>query len=63
MEIINSTITQLKSLCAKAVAGEWGIPLLRLDIGKIMNKWVGGSEANMRSALAVVEALQPVVLW
>jgi len=61
--IKNPTITRLKSLCSKAVAGTWGVPLLRMDIGRVMNKWVGGSEANMRAALTIIEALSPCCLW
>lgn len=52
-----------KSLTAKAVAGAWGLPLLRLDLGALRSKWVGESEANIRKALQVAETVAPCVLW
>ena len=52
-----------KSLCAKAVAREWQMPLLRLDMGSIFSSGVGDSEANMRNAIKVAEGLEPCVLW
>jgi SpoVK/Ycf46/Vps4 family AAA+-type ATPase len=52
-----------KSLCAKAVASEWSLPLLRLDPGRLYNKYVGESEKNLRKALSVAEAMSPSVLW
>jgi len=52
-----------KSLSAKAAAHLFGVPLLRLDIGKLMGKYLGESEANMRRAIKVAEAISPCVLW
>ena len=52
-----------KSLAAKAAARMFGIPLLRLDTGKLMGKYNGESERNLREALATAEALAPAVLW
>jgi SpoVK/Ycf46/Vps4 family AAA+-type ATPase len=52
-----------KSLTAKAVATAWGMPLLRLDLGGLRSKFVGESEANLRRALQVAEAVAPCVLW
>ena len=52
-----------KSLCAKVTAGLFNMPLLRLDMGKLMGKYVGESEANMRRALNLSEAIAPCVLW
>ncbi|WP_299020969.1 AAA family ATPase [uncultured Photobacterium sp.] len=52
-----------KSLASKAVANAWQLPLLRLDMGKIYGGIVGQSEANMRSALQMAEALSPSILW
>lgn len=52
-----------KSLAAKAAANQFGIPLLRLDMGKLMGKYVGESEENMRRAIALAEAISPCVLW
>ena len=52
-----------KSMIAKAVANEFAVPLLRLDIGRLMGQYVGLSEENLRKALATVEASHPCVLW
>jgi MoxR-like ATPase len=52
-----------KSLCAKAVAGLWKLPLLRLDIGRMFSSLVGSSEENIRRALQTAECVAPVVLW
>lgn len=52
-----------KSLTAKAVATAWGRPLLRLDVGKIFDKYQGESEDKMRKVLAMAEAIAPCVLW
>lgn len=52
-----------KSLCAKAIAAAWGMPLLRLDLGALQSKWVGESQANIRRALSVAETVAPCVLW
>lgn len=52
-----------KSLNAKAAAKLFGIPLLRLDMGRLMGKYVGESEANMRKAIGLAEAISPCVLW
>ena len=52
-----------KSLTAKAVASGWGLPLLRLDMGRIFSGLIGSSEENMRKAIRVAESVAPVVLW
>lgn len=52
-----------KSLTAKATASLFDMPLLRLDIGSIMGKYVGESESNMRKAIKVAEAVSPSILW
>ena len=52
-----------KSLTAKAVAALFQQPLLRLDIGSLLGKYVGESETNMRKALAMAESISPCVLW
>lgn len=52
-----------KSLAAKAVAGMWGVPLLRMDIGALYNKFIGESEKNLRDALKLADTLSPCVLW
>lgn len=52
-----------KSLTAKAASQLFDLPLLRLDMGSLMGKYVGESEANMRRALQLAEAVSPCVLW
>ncbi|MGB7288736.1 MAG: AAA family ATPase, partial [Candidatus Macondimonas sp.] len=52
-----------KSLAARAIAGIWGVPLLRLDMGTLYNKYYGESERNLRAALALAENMAPCVLW
>ena len=52
-----------KSLAAKAVAGLWQLPLLRLDFGTLYNKFFGETERNLRNALATAAAMAPCVLW
>jgi hypothetical protein len=53
-----------KSLTAKAIATAYGgLPLLRLDLGGLKSKYVGDSEANIRKALKVAEAVSPCVVW
>ncbi len=52
-----------KSLTAKATATLFGLPLLKMDMGSLMGKYVGESEGNMRRAISVAEAVSPCVLW
>jgi hypothetical protein len=52
-----------KSLAAKAVAGLWGLPLLRLDFACLYNKFFGETERNLREALRLAEQMAPCVLW
>lgn len=53
-----------KSLTAKAVPQAWGgLPLIRIDMGALRSKYVGESEANIRRAFKLAEAVSPVVLW
>lgn len=52
-----------KSLAAKAIAGIWQVPLLRLDFGVLYNKFFGETERNMREALQTAEVMAPCVLW
>jgi len=52
-----------KSLAAKAVAGYWGLPLLRLDFGALYNKYFGETERNLRNSLKQAELMAPCVLW
>lgn len=52
-----------KSLCAKVVAADWKMPLLRLDPGVLYQKFIGESESQLRQALEQAEAMAPIVLW
>ncbi len=52
-----------KSLAAKATASLWNLPLLKLDVGKIFDAYLGSSEKNMREAIKIAEALSPNILW
>lgn len=52
-----------KSLSAKALAADWEVPLLRLDLGKVYGSLVGESEGRLRRALHTAEAVSPCVLW
>ena len=52
-----------KSLTAKATAASWGLPLLRLDVGRIFSGLVGSSEHNLRAAISTAEAVAPCILW
>ncbi|HEY0306409.1 MAG TPA: AAA family ATPase [Longimicrobiales bacterium] len=52
-----------KSLCAKAVATEWGLPLLKLDSAALYNKYIGETEKNFKRAMDIAERMSPVILW
>jgi hypothetical protein len=52
-----------KSLAAKVIAREWKLPLLKLDAGRLFDKYVGESEKNFRKAIAMAESMAPAVLW
>ena len=52
-----------KSLAAKVIARQWGLPLLKLDAGGLYDKYIGESEKNLRRAMTQAEAMAPVVLW
>ncbi|QQR91634.1 MAG: AAA family ATPase [Myxococcales bacterium] len=52
-----------KSMCAKAVAAEWKLPLVRFDPSNLYQKYLGESEKNLKRAIQTAEAMAPVVLW
>jgi hypothetical protein len=52
-----------KSHTARAVAASWKLPMLRLDAGRLYDKYVGATESNLRKALDTADRLSPVVLW
>nr|QUE29118.1 Ycf46 [Erythrotrichia welwitschii] len=52
-----------KSLVSKAIASEWQLPLLRLDVGNLFAGIVGESEAKVRKMIQIADSLSPCVLW
>jgi hypothetical protein len=52
-----------KSLAAKFVARQWELPLLKLDAGRLYDKYVGETERNFRKATTLAESMAPVILW
>jgi hypothetical protein len=52
-----------KSLAAKCTARAWRLPLLKLDAGRLYDKYVGETEKNLRRALEIAASMSPVVLW
>ena len=52
-----------KSLVAKSISSMWHLPLLRFDVSKVFNMYVGNSESNMREAIKTAEAISPCILW
>jgi SpoVK/Ycf46/Vps4 family AAA+-type ATPase len=52
-----------KSMCARAIAGEWKIPLLRFDCAAVFDKFIGETEKRIQKIFRVAEQLAPAVLW
>jgi len=52
-----------KSLCARAVAGEWKLPLVKFDTSAVYDKYIGETEKRIRRVFQVAEGLAPCVLW
>jgi SpoVK/Ycf46/Vps4 family AAA+-type ATPase len=52
-----------KSLCARAVAGEWKIPLVKFDTAAVYDKFIGETEKRIQKVFKVAEGLAPCVLW
>ena len=52
-----------KSLCARAVAGEWKLPLVKFDTSAVYDKYIGETEKRIRKVFQVAESLAPCVLW
>lgn len=52
-----------KSLSAKAIAGNWNLPLYRLDFATVQGQYVGQSEQQLKDAFQTAEHLSPCVLW
>ena len=52
-----------KSLTAKAIANDWQLPLLKLDVGKLFGGVVGESESRLRQMINLAETISPCILW
>lgn len=52
-----------KSLCARAVAGEWKLPLVKFDTSAVYDKYIGETEKRIHRVFQVAEGLAPCVLW
>ncbi|MGB3309508.1 MAG: AAA family ATPase [Nodosilinea sp.] len=52
-----------KSLAAKTIARQWNLPLLKLDAGRLYDKYVGESDKNFRRAVTMAETMAPCILW
>ena len=52
-----------KSLCARAIAGEWKLPLVKFDTSAVYDKYIGETEKRIRKVFRVAEGLAPCVLW
>ena len=52
-----------KSLSARAVAGEWRLPLVKFDTSAVYDKYIGETEKRIRKVFQVAEGLAPCVLW
>lgn len=52
-----------KSLCARAVAGEWKLPLVKFDTAAVYDKFIGETEKRIQKVFRVAEGLAPCILW
>ena len=52
-----------KSISAKAIAMEWNLPLVKLDISKIFSGLLGESENKVKTAIEMCESISPCILW
>jgi hypothetical protein len=52
-----------KSLCARSVAGEWNLPLVKFDTAAVYDKYIGETEKRIQKVFKVAEGLAPCVLW
>jgi SpoVK/Ycf46/Vps4 family AAA+-type ATPase len=52
-----------KSLCARCIAGEWKLPLVKFDTSAVYDKYIGETEKRIRKIFNVAEQLAPAVLW
>ncbi|PYX06346.1 MAG: hypothetical protein DMG88_18640 [Acidobacteria bacterium] len=52
-----------KSMCARAIAGEWKLPLVKFDTAAVYDKYIGETEKRIQKVFQVAEGLAPCVLW
>jgi ATP-dependent 26S proteasome regulatory subunit len=52
-----------KSMCARAIAGEWKLPLVKFDTAAIYDKYIGETEKRIQKVFRVAEGLAPCVFW
>ncbi|HZQ67478.1 MAG TPA: AAA family ATPase [Terriglobales bacterium] len=52
-----------KSMCARAIAGEWKLPLVKFDTAAIYDKYIGETEKRIQKVFEVAEGLAPCILW
>ena len=51
-----------KTLGVRCLAKTWGLPIVVLDLSKLMQKELGASEANLRAVIQAAEAMAPSIL-
>lgn len=52
-----------KSMGCTATKTVFGVPLVKLEAGRLFGSLVGESEGNWRKAFATVKAIAPTILW
>src|SRR5579864_7994527 len=52
-----------KSMCARAIAGEWKLPLVKFATSAVYDKYTGETEKRIQKVFQVAEGLAPCVLW
>ena len=52
-----------KSMCARSIAGEWKLPLVKFDTAAIFDKYIGETEKRIQKVFKVAEGLAPCVFW
>jgi len=52
-----------KSMCARAIAGEWKLPLVKFDTAAVYDKYIGETQKRIQKVFQVAEGLAPCVLW
>jgi hypothetical protein len=52
-----------KTLAAEVIAGQLATPLLKVDLSRVVSKWVGETEKNLESVFAEAEESQAVLFF